>query len=118
MVTMVSIVISAEGLKLASRILRDQMILSDSKSGKFYCGQRPRALRGCRGYHVRYCVDYVINRMKLIWMRQQCVRHSQRAGFTSAAHSRILNGIKINDMGETENAANHLACAEAEHVGE
>src|SRR5258708_22906096 len=46
------------------------------------------------------------------------MRHGERAGFAIGAQSRILDGFKVDNMGETKNSADHLASAEAEHVGE
>ena len=68
-------------------------------------------------YHAWYRVDHVIYGTELLRVRQQHMRHGQRAGFAIGAQSGILDGFKIDDMGETKNAADHLASAEAEHVG-
>jgi hypothetical protein len=54
--------------------------------------------------------------MELLWVRQQQMRHGQRAGFAIGAQGGILDALKVDDMGETQDAADHLASAEAEHI--
>src|SRR5476649_838710 len=68
-------------------------------------------------YHARYGVEHVINRMELLGMRQQHMCHGQRAGFAIPAQSGIADAFKVDNMGETKDAADHLASTEAEHVG-
>src|ERR1700736_5473850 len=68
-------------------------------------------------HHAGYRVDHVVDRMELLWVRQQHKRHRQRAGLAIGTQSCILDAFKVDDMGETKDAADHLARAEAEHVG-
>src|ERR1700693_3314689 len=68
-------------------------------------------------HHARYGVDHVIDGMKLLWERQQYMRHRQCTGFAIGAHSGILDAFKVDDMGESKDAADHFARGETEHVG-
>ena len=66
--------------------------------------------------HAAGRVDHVLDRMELLWLRQKQMCHGQRAGLAVGAPRGILDALKVDDMGETQDAADHLAGAEAEHV--
>jgi hypothetical protein len=70
----------------------------------------------CLQSRPRHRLDHVLDGMELLWARQQQMRHGQRAGFAIGARGSVLNALKVADMGETQDAADHLASAKAEHI--
>src|SRR5258706_4317491 len=112
------------GAEDGSGVLRKRREISDIMGLQLSCssthstGSARNARAGtCAPCHARHGVDHVINGTELLRMRQQNMRHRQRTGFAIGAHSGILNGFEVDDMGETKYTADHLASAEAEHVG-
>src|SRR5258707_10762058 len=69
---------------------------------------------GCRA---GYGVDNVVDRFECFRIREKQASQAQCAGFAIGAQTSICNALKVDHMREADDAADHLAGAEAEHVG-
>src|ERR1700730_14383513 len=67
--------------------------------------------------HAGYDVDNVVDRFESLRIREKQASQVQCAGFAISAQTSIYNALKVDDMREADDAADHLAGAEAEHVG-
>src|SRR5260221_13771019 len=93
------------GLQLSITML-DTYSTGSYRAAHEKCGRVERAVRnrstsltgipgGCMPYHARHRVGPVVNRIELLGMRQQHLRHRQRAGLASSAQTGILDAFKV-----------------------